>query len=186
MPNPPDTHCSRCGVTFENTDGYPRQCVDADCGVPTWANPVPVSVVLVPVSVSDRTGLLVIRRGIQPGRGQLAIVGGFVDAEEAWQSAGAREVLEESGIKIDPDGLTPFWFTSTEPRPNRVLLFATSAPIQSTDIPAFDATDETTERGVVFGPAGLDEVFAFDLHAQAARRWFEHAGVSGPHDYAQV
>jgi hypothetical protein len=39
---------------------------------------------------------------------------------------------------------------------------------------------EVSERGVVFGPDGLDEVFAFSLHAEAARRYFAGRGVTGP------
>jgi ADP-ribose pyrophosphatase YjhB (NUDIX family) len=185
MPNPPDSFCSHCGAAFESTDGYPRQCVAPDCGAQTWANPVPVSVVLVPIERGDRTGLLVIRRGIEPRTGALAIVGGFVDAGETWQAAGAREVREETGIEIAPR-LEPFWFTSTEPRPNRVLLFSTAAPMAADSLPPFEATDETTERGAVFGPGGLDEVFAFPLHTEAAWRWFADHEIRGDHDYATL
>lgn len=152
----------------------------------TWANPAPVAVVLVPIEVGERTGLLVIRRGIEPRIGRLAIVGGFVDAAETWQAAGAREVREETGVAIDAADLEPLWFTSTEPRPNRVLLFAAAAPIAAGSLPRFEATDETTERGAVFGPGGLDEVFAFPLHAEAARRWFAARGATGAHDYREL
>jgi ADP-ribose pyrophosphatase YjhB (NUDIX family) len=185
MANPPDTFCSRCGTPFESTDEYPRLCVNAECGLETWANPVPVAVVLVPVERGDRTGLLVIRRGIEPSSGFLAIVGGFVDVGETWQAAAVREVSEETGVDIAAE-LEPFWFTSTEPNPNRVLLFAAARPIAAADLAAFEPTSETTERGAVFGPDGLDEIFAFPLHAEAARRWFAARQISGAHDYAEL
>lgn len=182
MPNPADTFCSRCGTAFESTDEYPRLCVNPECGLETWANPVPVAVVLVPIERGDRAGLLVIRRGIEPRSGLLAIVGGFVDIGETWQAAAVREVSEETGVDIASE-LEPFWFTSTEPNPNRVLLFAEARPLAAGDLPPFEPTSETTERGAVFGPGGLDDIFAFSLHAEAARRWFAARQITGPHGY---
>ena len=41
-------------------------------------------------------------------------------------------------------------------------------------------------RGLVFGPAELDDVFAFPLHAEAARRYFASHDVRGSHAYADV
>lgn len=151
-----------------------------------WLNPVPVSVLLVPVVADAGTGLLVIRRGIEPQKDRLALVGGFLEAHETWQDGGAREVVEETGVEVDAATVEPFWFTSTEPSPDRVLLFGTVAQVQASQLDAFEPTTETTERGVVFGPEGLDEVFAFPLHAEAARRWFEARGVTGPHGFTAL
>ena len=128
----------------------------------------------------------VIRRGIEPAIGKLAIVGGFVDEGETWQGAGAREVLEETAVVIGADTITPMWFTSTQPRPNRVLLFGIAESIDGASLPAFAPTNETTERGLVFGPEGLDETFAFPLHVEAAQRYFAARGVKGPHDYVNL
>jgi hypothetical protein len=36
---------------------------------------------------------------------------------------------------------------------------------------------------VVYGPGGLEEVFAFSTHVEAARRYFAARGVAGPHDF---
>lgn len=185
-----DTFCSTCGTAYPPPLRYPRKCVNAACGVEVWANPIPVSVVLVPVQCGaqhgHRTGILVVRRAIEPRRGFLAIVGGFVEEQETWQNAGAREVFEEAGVRIDPAGLSPLWFTSTEPRPNRVLLFSVAQPIRAEDLPPFPANSEASERGVVFGPAGLADVFAFPLHARAAERYFAAHGVTGAHDFTAL
>jgi hypothetical protein len=63
-----------------------------------------------------------------------------------------------------------------------VLLFAISAPPVS--VPSFTSDSETSERGIIRGPDGLDEVFAFPLHAKAARRYFASRGVvSGPNAF---
>jgi ADP-ribose pyrophosphatase YjhB (NUDIX family) len=184
MPTVRDTFCSHCGAAFEAPRGYPRTC--AGCGVTIWDNPIPVSVVLVPVVHEARVGLLVVRRGIAPGLGKLAVVGGFLEAHETWQQGGAREVREETGVVVDAAALEPFWFTSTEPSPNRVLLFSVAPPVAASELGAFVPNHETLARGVVFGPAGLDDVFAFSLHMRAAQRFFASRGTTGAHDFLEL
>ncbi len=39
-------------------------------------------------------------------------------------------------------------------------------------------------RGLVFGPDGLSEVFAFPLHVEAAQRYFGASGITGSHAFA--
>jgi len=148
-----------------------------------WANPIPVSVVLLPVVHQGRTGLVVLRRGIEPQRGLVALPGGFLEDHESWQVGGARELSEELQLTLDPASLAPFWFSSTEPRPNRVLLFGAAPLMASVTFAPFVPNAETTERGVVFGPDDLEAVSAFTLHTAAIRRWFAAEGITGPHDY---
>jgi ADP-ribose pyrophosphatase YjhB (NUDIX family) len=93
-------YCPSCGAAFADAETWPRHC--QSCGKQQFRNPIPVSVVLMPV---DR-GVLTIRRAIPPALGKLALPGGFVNWGETWQEAGAREVLEETGITISPDELT--------------------------------------------------------------------------------
>ena len=151
------------------------------------ANPIPVAVALLPVrDPSGARGLLVCRRGVEPRRGFLALIGGFVEDQESWQAGCAREVLEEVGVEIDPAAIAPFWFCSTEPRPNRVLLFGACAELELSSLPPFVPTAETQARGVIRGPEGLTEVFAFPLHRLAAERWFAAAGITGPHRFEEV
>jgi 8-oxo-dGTP pyrophosphatase MutT (NUDIX family) len=176
-----DTFCSFCGTRYPEPLAYPRTC--ASCKTPVWSNPIPVNVVLVQVVDGDRTGLLVIRRAIPPAIGKLALVGGFLEDHESWQVGGAREVIEETGLAIDPDKLVPLWWASSTPKPNRVLMFSLSPPIEASAMPAFKVDTEVSERGVVFGPDGLDDVMAFFLHTEAARRYFAGRGVSGPHGF---
>lgn len=179
-----DTFCSFCGARYPEPLAYPRTC--SSCSTQVWANPIPVSVMLLPVLVGDRTGLLVVRRAIEPRRGKLAIVGGFLEEHETWAEGAVREVREETGVVVDPSTLTPFWFTSTEPRPNRVLLFSTAQAVSAGSFPPFTRSSETDERGLVFGPAGLDDLLAFPLHAEAARRFFAARGIEGEHGYTVV
>lgn len=179
-----DTFCSFCGTAYPTPLTYPRSCTS--CKMQVWANPIPVAVALVPIVKGGRTGILVVRRGIEPGKGKLALVGGFVEETETWAQGAAREVREETGVVVAAESLTPFWYTSTAPRPNRVLLFSVAAPIDAASVAPFAGDQETLERGLVFGPAGLDAVFAFPLHVEAARRYFATQGIDGAHDYVTV
>jgi hypothetical protein len=58
-------------------------------------------------------------------------------------------------------------------------------PVDVATFPPFEADAETQERGVIYGPDGLDEEFAFDLHVEAARRYFASKGITGPHAFAR-
>jgi ADP-ribose pyrophosphatase YjhB (NUDIX family) len=181
-----DTFCSFCGTAYTPPLAYPRRCPEATCGAAVWANPIPVAVLLLPVAHEDKVGLLVVRRGIEPRRGMLALVGGFVEEHESWQAGAAREAREEVGVGVDPAGIEPFWFVSTEPRPSRVLLFGAAPAIDARTLAPFAPNTEGLERGLIFGPGQLADVFAFPLHVRAAERWFASRGSRGPHDFTVV
>ncbi len=179
-----DTYCSYCGTAYERPLSYPRTC--SGCKRQVWANPVPVVVVLVPVERGERTGLLVVRRAIEPEKGSLCLVGGFLEEHESWQEGASREVREEAGLVIDPATLTPFWYASTAPRPDMVLLFSVAPPVGAGALGSFVPNPESSERGLIFGPAGIEALIAFPLHREAARRWFAGRGVDAAHSYATV
>lgn len=91
--------CPQCGHAYHDTGSWPRRCVP--CGKEQFRNPIPVSVVLLPID----DGILAVRRAIPPAAGKLALPGGFVNWGETWREAGAREVLEETGLSISPQEL---------------------------------------------------------------------------------
>ncbi len=68
-----------------------------------WAgSPYPPVLVTVDAVVRVRDEVLLIRRGRVPGKGLLAVPGGFIEQREtAWQSA-LRELQEETGFELLP------------------------------------------------------------------------------------
>lgn len=179
-----DTFCSYCGTKYSEPLTYPRTCTS--CKTSVWANPIPVCVALVPIVTAEGTGLLTIRRAIPPGIGKLALVGGFLEEHETWQVGMAREVVEETGVVVNPASLRQLWWSSSSPKPNRVLMFAVSAALRGDQLPPFTPDSETSARGVVFGPGGLDDEFAFSLHTEAARKYFAEAGIDRPHGFREI
>ncbi|MEA2487757.1 MAG: 8-oxo-dGTP diphosphatase [Actinomycetota bacterium] len=55
--------------------------------------------------VIDDDKLLMIRRGVEPGRGLWTIPGGRVEHGELLAQALRREVLEETGLEVEPGDL---------------------------------------------------------------------------------
>ena len=51
--------------------------------------------------VTSHDRMLLIRRGVNPGKGQWALPGGFMDAGEMPQEALVRELYEEVGIQVE-------------------------------------------------------------------------------------
>ncbi len=162
------SHCSYCGAAFPENAGWPRTC--ANCGNITFRNPLPVAVVLVPVILSPRLkprrmGILAIRRVIPPNVGQLALPGGYINFGETWQEAGAREVLEETGARIDPGEIREYGVRSG--RDGTLIIFGAAQPRPAGSLPPFTANDECSERLVLTAPMPM----AFPTHEEMVKRF---------------
>lgn len=63
--------------------------------------PYPVTFVTVDSVVIKSGHVLIVRRGHNPGKGQLALPGGFLNPDEEIQTGALRELKEETKIKLD-------------------------------------------------------------------------------------
>lgn len=164
-----DEHCSFCGNLFANND-WPRTC--GFCLNVTYRNPIPVVVALIPVTgmpITDEcaaltdlpTGFVTIRRGIQPGKGLLALPGGFLDYGETWQAGTVREVKEECDLDIDPSKLR-LVTAASPPDGKQVHIYSMALPITYEQAMAIPLNAEVTEVVVLDEPLEL----AFPLHTE--------------------
>ena len=89
-------HCPRCGGPVEPAD-VRAEC--AACGYVAYASPAPAASAL---CVDEDGRILLTRRAWEPYAGMWDIPGGFVDEEEHPLDALRRELVEETGLEVEP------------------------------------------------------------------------------------
>jgi ADP-ribose pyrophosphatase YjhB (NUDIX family) len=108
--------CPRCRGELEREDGRVH-C--PSCKFEAWANSVPGAQALIG---DERGRLLLGRRGNEPGRGRWDLPGGFLEEGEHPLDGLRREVLEETGLEIEPTSFFGIWM---EPYDGRSVLCLT-------------------------------------------------------------
>ncbi|MBU1937967.1 NUDIX hydrolase [bacterium] len=89
-------YCSTCGkpLTSELIDNYPR-LVCTSCNHVHYINPIPSVVALI-----ERQGsVLLVKRAVEPGKGNWCLPGGFIESGETITTAALREIKEETNLK---------------------------------------------------------------------------------------
>lgn len=88
-------HCPRCGARTEVVQaGWVRRCpVDG-------AESYPLTHPAVIMAVTDPDDRLLLARGAQWAAGRMSVLAGFVEPGESLESAVAREVREEVGVRV--------------------------------------------------------------------------------------
>ncbi len=88
-------YCPQCSAPFLVSEAWPKTC--SICPYQEWGNPKAVAVAVCGFDGS----VLLQRRNIPPGRGRLALIGGYVNAQETPEQTVARELREETE-RCDP------------------------------------------------------------------------------------
>lgn len=94
--------CSNCGASlqFGSIDGEDRDRLScSECGHIAYVNP---RLVVTTLPITESGELVLLRRGIEPGRGWWAQPGGFLEIDETVHQAAVRETREETGLLIEP------------------------------------------------------------------------------------
>jgi ADP-ribose pyrophosphatase YjhB (NUDIX family) len=154
-----NSHCSYCGTIFPENKVFPVEC--NNCKQITYQNPPSVAVILVPVE----GGLLTIRRGIEPGKGRLALPGGYIEMHESWQEAAARELAEETNLKVSAAEITLFDVISV---PGHTLIFSITPDKRKEWLQLHLITEEATELVIIY----KEEEMAFPAHGEAVKKFF--------------
>jgi ADP-ribose pyrophosphatase YjhB (NUDIX family) len=153
-----NTHCSFCGEKF-TVNAWPRTC--CACGNTSYLNPIPVAVVLLPVS----NGLVVIRRNTEPQKGTLTFPGGYIDSGETWQEAARRELLEETGFEVTVDEIS--LYDVQNGLDNTLVVFGLAAKQPLERLQPF-SSNETQEVLLIREPIEL----GFSMHTEMMKRFF--------------
>jgi len=164
-------HCPRCAAA-RKAEGDAVRFVCEACGFVYYYNVAVSSAVL----ILDTDGYaLFIRRARDPGRGKLAMPGGFVDRGETAEAAAVREVREEAGVKLaSVEFLASFpnLYTYRGVEYPIVDLFFTARVQAREGSPLDDVTEVVWAR-----PGSLrDEDVAFPSHVNALRHFASQPG----------
>ncbi|NLG50125.1 MAG: GNAT family N-acetyltransferase [Chloroflexi bacterium] len=154
-------YCLRCGARMT-----PRQLGDRvrlvcpACGFIYYVNPIVAAGTLI-----DQDGqVLLVRRGVDPGRGEWGLPAGYAEAEEGPEEAARRETQEETGVEVELDellGIYPF-----AGPPSGVLILYAAHIVGGTLRPGDDAMEVA-----FFGPDALPHEIAFSTHRHALAQW---------------
>lgn len=95
-------YCSRCGSALRlgllAHEDRERLACDA-CGFIAYVNP---RLVVTTLPITDHGEVMLLRRGVEPGRGLWAQPGGFMEVDETVHEGAVRETFEETGLIVEP------------------------------------------------------------------------------------
>jgi 8-oxo-dGTP diphosphatase len=134
-------------------DGVERLC----CGVCSWVNyenPLPSSAALVKNSNGE---VLLVERGVDPGKGLWALPSGFIEIDETPEQACVRELEEETGLLGTVQRLLGVYSQESQMYKN-VIIVAYLVQAQGRLRPGSDSTD-----AAYFSPERLPHI-AFPSH----------------------
>jgi ADP-ribose pyrophosphatase YjhB (NUDIX family) len=147
-------YCSRCGqeLRFGPVPDEDRNRLACPaCGYIAYVNP---RLVVTTLPVDHEGRLVLLRRGIEPGRGAWAQPGGFLEVDETVTEAAIRETHEETGLTVRPGEIVGLYSRLEA----AVVVLAIEATIESgtfrpnpeaLEIQAF-TPDEIPWRGIAF------------------------------------
>jgi ADP-ribose pyrophosphatase YjhB (NUDIX family) len=156
--------CPRCGSEIEREGGRAR-C--AGCGSVYYASSKATACA---VCVDERGRVLLARRATEPFQGRWDLPGGFLEEGEHPLDALRRELLEETGLEVEPLEFVGIWMDRYPYETHTVStlnLYWTARVLAGSQAPA----DDVAELGW-FGPDELpaEDELAFHI-ADVLRAW---------------
>jgi ADP-ribose pyrophosphatase YjhB (NUDIX family) len=156
-------YCPRCAA--ELTECEVRGIIRLTCSVCSYILYLPPAAVTCVIAETEE-GLLLVRRRYPPGRGKWCLPAGFLEAGEQPAESAAREVLEETGLVVDVEGLYDCWATDEDPR-TPVISLAFTARVTGGELEAGDDAEEAR----FFDAGALPADIAFADHRRVIRRY---------------
>lgn len=159
-PRVPLGYCTRCAAPLVTRplEGFDRPTCPA-CGYVVYLDPK----VAVAVVIGDASGVLLVRRGIEPGAGAWSFPAGYVNRGEVVEEAAVRELLEELNVEVRLERLVGVYSRSREP----VVLVVYSGSIIDGEL----APDDVEVREVGYFPVGALPPLAFPHDPKILADW---------------
>lgn len=164
MPTPTLKYCPICSseLTQREEGGRMRSACD-QCGYVHYVNPVPG----VGLLIEKDGGLVLIKRGHPPHKGEWTLPSGFVEADESAEEAAIREAEEETGLKVEIIELAAINSFPEGPPVSGIMIFYRMRPIGG-DLKAGD--DAVDAR--VFMPHEMPRL-PFRTHREMSAEWLD-------------
>lgn len=154
--------CPACGAALEQRERFGKvRPVCPACGHILFFDPK-VAVVI----FTEQDGhILLVKRGIDPGKGLWAFPAGFVDAGEAPEAAARRELLEETGLLAGTTHLLDVFARDAQDGGTADIIIAYAAQVSGDLHP-----DDDAEAAGWFSRDNLPELVFATTHI-LVRRW---------------
>ncbi len=154
-------YCPFCGgeLKDERLDGRMRlSCAAPGCDFIFYQNPIPAAGAV----IVQNDWVLMVQRAHPPRIGWWCLPAGFMEWHEHPSQTAEREILEETGLEIELNGIFEIYSGTDDPRNNAVLILYLANVIGGELKAADDALDVAW-----FSFNNLPEKIAFDSHIQA-------------------
>lgn len=164
-------YCPQCRAELStrrfpsDTDAERRVC--DSCGFVYWNNSRPTAGGV----VEDSQGRVLLgRRGINPSKGLWDLPGGFLEPGEHPAAGFVRELLEETGLKVEPIALLGFYMDQygDDPHEHTLNIFYWCRMLASSG--EAQASDDMAELGW-FAPDDIPSDLAFQNVVDALADW---------------
>ncbi len=166
MSHPPQ-FCPICAhpLAARETGGRLRPACD-NCGYVHYVNPVPG----VGIVIELDGGIVLVRRGHPPHKGEWALPSGFIEADESAEEAAVREAYEETGLEIEILELAGVNSFPEGPPTSGIMIFFRAKPVGG----VLCAGDDAAEARV-FPPAEVPRM-PFRTHREMMAKWLQTRG----------
>ena len=156
-------YCPKCRTELVDREAYGRvRRVCPACRFVQFLDPKVGSAVL---AITSDNRVVLVKRKMDPGRGEWCLPGGFMEIGETPQAAASRECQEESGFSVEITGLLDVTYYE-DYRGSGVLILYKGAVNGG----AAQFSDEVEDVGL-FGPDELPENIAFESNLKILNDW---------------
>ena len=164
-------YCPICGHKLGEREegGRLRQACD-NCGYVHYVNPVPAVGILIEMD----GGVVLIRRGQAPHKGEWTLPSGFIEADESAEDAAVREAEEETGLKVEIIEMAGINSFPEGPPMSGIMIFYRAKPVGGT----LQGGDDAVEARVF--QVGEIPRIPFRTHREVIAEWLGKRQAASP------